>query len=341
MDSLASIIASLADLPAADVAAMDAARARDAVLTKPAGSLGRLEELAVWYKGWRAATALQSVRIVIFAGNHGVTRHGVSAYPSDVTVEMVKNFTAGGAAINQLAKSVGATLSVTPLELDRPTADMTAAPAMSDTEFAAAFKAGAGTVDATDDLIAIGEMGIGNTTAAAAIATALFGGGAARWTGRGTGVDDAGHARKVTVIEQAVACHRESVQDSPLEALRCLGGRELAAMAGAVVAARQARIPVLVDGFVASAAVAPLQLQQPGALDHCQFAHVSAEPGHRRLLDHLRRRALLDLDLRLGEASGAALAVPLVRAALAVHHGMASFAEAGVSTATAETGVSE
>jgi nicotinate-nucleotide--dimethylbenzimidazole phosphoribosyltransferase len=299
------------DLPSADADAAALAAARQSELTKPPGSLGRLEEMVVWLARWqgRSMPRLDHVDILVFAGNHGVTKQGVSAYPAEVTAQMVANFSAGGAAINQLARTVGATLRVVPLSLEQPKADFTRAP----------------------DLVCLGEMGIGNTTAAAALAAALFGGGS-RWAGRGTGVDEAGLARKRAAIEAGLARHAALLHD-PLAGAAALGGRELAAILGATLAARQRRIPVLLDGFVCVAAVAPLAKLRADALDHAMAAHVSAEAAHRMLLSELGLEPLLDLGLRLGEGTGAALAVSLLRAALACHAGMATFTEAGVANA--------
>ena len=321
--------ACIASAPGDDVAAA-AVAARQATLTKPAGSLGRLEEIVAWLARWqgRATPLLDRVEILVFAGNHGVVAQGVSPFPAAVTAQMVGNFAAGGAAINQLAKLVGATLRVVPIELDRPTADFTLAPAMDAAAFAAAFAAGRDAVGEGTDMLCLGEMGIGNTTAAAALAAALFGGGGADWVGRGTGIDDAGLARKTAAIDRALALHATA---DPLRAAACLGGRELAAILGACVAARAAGVPVLLDGFVCTAAAAPLAVLASGGLDHAMVAHVSAEAGHRRLVAALGQAPLLDLGMRLGEGSGAALAVSLMRAALACHVGMATFAEASVS----------
>ena len=316
--------------PPGDAAAAAAVAARQDTLTKPPGSLGRLEALVAWLARWqgRAVPRLDTVRVLVFAGNHGVVAQGVSPYPAAVTAQMVANFAAGGAAINQLASVAGASLQVVPLALDTPTADVSLAPATSEAEFATALAAGWDAVAPPTDLLCLGEMGIGNTTAAAALCTGLFGG--TGWAGRGTGIDDAGLARKQQVVDRAAALH---AGHDPLELARRLGGRELAAILGAVAAARQRRIPVLLDGFVCTAAAAPLAKLAPGALDHCLAAHVSAETGHRRLLAALGMQPLLDLGMRLGEASGAALAVPLLRGALACHTGMATFAEAAVATA--------
>ncbi|WPZ16761.1 nicotinate-nucleotide--dimethylbenzimidazole phosphoribosyltransferase (plasmid) [Nitratireductor rhodophyticola] len=318
--------------PAGDDDAAQAATARQAVLTKPPGSLGRLEETSILMARWqgREKPALDRVHVLIFAGSHGVTARGVSAFPAEVTAQMVANFSAGGAAINQLAKQAGASLTVTPLEIERPTADFTQAPAMDEADFLKAVQTGFDAVPEGADLISLGEMGIGNTTAAAALAAALFGGRGADWVGRGTGVDDAGLSRKAEAVDAALACHGEALSD-PLEALRRVGGRELAAMFGAALSARQKRIPLLLDGFVCGAAVAPLARLGEDGLAHAIAGHVSAEPGHRKLLAELGLRPLLDLDMRLGEGSGACLAINILRGALACHNGMATFAEAGVS----------
>ena len=322
----------LENLPGPNEDAASAARARDANLTKPAGSLGRLEEIAAWLAAWQGCDppALDDVRILVFAGNHGVTARGVSAFPSEVTVQMVANFAAGGAAINQLARAFGATLDVLALDLDRPTRDFTSDAAMDEAECAAAFGAGYDAVTAGTDALIVGEMGIGNTTAAAALSCALFGGAPADWTGPGTGVAADGVALKAKVVSDAMTLHGAALAD-PVEALRRVGGRELAAMAGAVLAARHLHIPVILDGFVATAAVAALERARPGALDHCIAGHVSAEPGHRRLLDALGKAPLLSLGMRLGEGSGAAVALGVLRAAVATHAGMATFEEAAVS----------
>ncbi len=318
-------------LPAGDADAAVSVRERQAHLTKPPGSLGELEDLVAWLATWqrRPMPRLERVDILVFAGNHGVTAQGVSPYPPEVTAQMVANFAHGGAAINQLAQNAGAALTVTPLDLATPTADFSVAPAMTEAEFLAAVATGHDAVAPDADLIALGEMGIGNTTAAATLAAALFGGSGERWAGRGTGVDDAGLARKRAAIDAALTRHKAALTD-PLHAAMIVGGRELAAILGAALAARRHGIPVLLDGFVSTAAAAPLAAMTPGGLDHARVAHCSAEAGHRALVAALGQTALLDLRMRLGEASGAALAIPLVRAALACHAGMATFAEAGV-----------
>ncbi|WP_151718662.1 nicotinate-nucleotide--dimethylbenzimidazole phosphoribosyltransferase [Gemmobacter serpentinus] len=330
--SLAAFRALLQTLPLSESGAEAAARARNMQLTKPPGALGRLEDLAIWYAGWRgdARPRVTRPQVIVFAGNHGVTARGVSAFPAEVTVQMVANFRAGGAAINQLARCFGAEMSVQALDLDRPTADLTQGPAMSEDDLVAALAAGWQAVNPQADLLVVGEMGIGNTTSAAAIACALFGGEAREWTGRGTGLDDAGLALKTQVVAEGLAANPAR---DPLEVLRCLGGREIAAMAGAIARAHAERIPVILDGFICTAAAAVLAQAAEGALDHCVAGHASAEAAHRALLSRLGKAPLLELGLRLGEGSGAALAIGIVQAAVACHSGMATFAEAGVSGA--------
>lgn len=321
----------LRNVPGPDEAAKQGAADRNGQLTKPPGALGRLEDLAIWYAGWRgdARPQIEAPQVIVFAGNHGVTAQGVSAFPPEVTVQMVMNFEHGGAAINQLAKAAGAKMTVHALDLDRPTADFTKAPAMSEAELLTALQTGWNAVDPIADLLVVGEMGIGNTTPAAAIACALFGGEAADWTGRGTGVDDAGLANKTRVVAEGVALHGAS--GDGLEILRCLGGREIAAMAGAIAAARVLRIPVILDGFICTSAAACLERLAPGALDHAVAGHQSAEGAHAAMLTKLDKAPLLSLGLRLGEGSGAALAINILKSAVACHSGMATFAEAGVA----------
>ncbi len=331
-ETLSDIAVLLRDLPGPDADAQRRAADRDAQLTKPPGALGRLEDLAQWYCGWRGdpRPEINRAQIVIFAGNHGVTARGVSAFPADVTAQMVENFRQGGAAINQLARSFGAQLDVHPLSLERPTADFTLGPAMQEAELIAALRRGWQAVDGQADLLVTGEMGIGNTTSAAAIALALFGGRAEDWTGAGTGLGADGIALKARVVTEALERNAHARGDG-LQALRCLGGRELAAMAGAILRARHLRIPVILDGFICSAAASCLQAVSPDALDHCLAGHVSAEAAHAALLAQIGKTPLLSLGMRLGEGSGAALAIAVLKGALACHSGMATFAEAGVS----------
>lgn len=330
--TVAAFEAALTDLTASDTMAAEAARERQSQLTKPLGSLGRLEDIAVFLAGWqrRSRPTLVNAKAVIFAGNHGVTVHGVSAFPAEVTAQMVGNFKGGGAAINALASAAGLELKIVALDLDRPTADFTIAPAMTEAECLAALSAGAEAVDADLDLLVVGEMGIGNSTAAAALCLRSFGGSATEWVGPGTGIDQSGIARKISVVEQAVTFHADAPA-TPFETLRRVGGREIVAIAGAILEARRLRVPVVLDGFISCAALAPIAAACPDITDHCIAGHRSTEPGHGRLLDRLGLTPLLNLDMRLGEGSGAAVAVMVIRSALAAHNGMATFAEAGVS----------
>ena len=322
----------LNELPGPDDQAAKMAAAREPQLTKPEGSLGRLEELSKWLCTWQGGhpPRMKRPRCVVFAGNHGVASLGVSAFPSEVTFQMVANFRSGGAAINQLCKTFDIDLEVCEMALDVPTADFTKGPAMGDEECAEAMAFGMDMVKDKTDVLCLGEMGIGNTTPAAAICHALFGGSAALWTGPGTGVEGEALGRKTAVVADSVLLHKTDMTDA-IEVLRYLGGRELAAIAGAVIGARLKGVPVLLDGYVSTAAAAPLQAFMPGALDHCQVAHNSVEPGHIKLAESIGKRPLLEMDMRLGEASGAALAVGLLRAAVSCHTGMATCAEAGVS----------
>lgn len=318
-------------LPQTDAQSFAAATARNGQLTKPPGALGRLEDLAIWYAGWRGVDTprIENPQIIVFAGNHGVAAQGVSAFPAEVTEQMVLNFQHGGAAINQLARTFGAKLDVHALTLDQPTADFTKAAAMSEPEVIHALDAGWHAVDETADVVIVGEMGIGNTTSAAALAAACFGGAAADWVGRGTGVDDHGLAIKQRVVSEGLALHGSAADG--LDKLRCLGGREVAAMAGAILRARLLRIPVLLDGFICCAAAGSLAKTSGDALDHCAAGHHSAEGAHEQLLRELGKTPLLSLGLRLGEASGAALSLGVLKGAVACLSGMATFAEAGVS----------
>lgn len=322
----------LKDLPEADAEAVAACRSREGQLTKPPGALGRLERVSEWLCAWQGQhpPRTERVMVAVFAGNHGVVAQGVAAYPAAVTAQMVANFQADGAAVNQICRTFGLGLKVFELALELPTRDITEDAALDEAACAATMAYGMEAIANGCDLLCVGEMGIGNTTIAAAICHALYGGAAEDWVGPGTGVDAAGIARKADAVRRAVALHRSQTAD-PLEVLRRLGGRELAAMAGAILAARLQRVPVLLDGYVATAAAAILHAVTPNALDHCLAGHRSAEPAHSKLLALLGKEPLLDLGMRLGEASGAALAAGLVKAAADLHNGMATFASAGVS----------
>lgn len=317
------------DLPRPDAQAQAGAAARQAQLTKPPGSLGRLEDLACFMAGWQATDRPQITRAqaLVFAGNHGVCAQGVNPFPQAVTALMVQNFARGGAAINQLCAVAGAELQVVPLQLDQPTADITAGPALTTADCLQALNTGAAAVDPGTDVLILGEMGIGNSTISAALSLALMGGAAQDWVGAGTGSDADGQALKARVIEQAAARHAGL---DPLATLAALGGREQAALCGAVLAARLARVPVILDGYICTAAVIALHKARADALDHCLVGHLSREPGHARLCAALGKTPLLDLGMALGEGTGAALALGVLRGALACHTGMATFAEAGI-----------
>lgn len=334
-----------------DEEAMAAARARQASLTKPAGSLGRLEALSVQLAGiaGQALPRVDRKAVIVLAGDHGVTAEGVSAYPSEVTAQMVLNFLGGGAAVNVLARQVGARVVVVdvgvagdlpahpdlvPAKVARGTASFLRGPAMSREQAAQAIAAGAGVVAAEAgrglDLLATGEMGIGNTTPASAIAAVYTGLPVAQVTGRGTGVDDAGLARKVEVIEAALALHRPD-PDDPLGVLAAVGGFEIGAIAGVCLAAAAHRVPVVVDGFISAAGALIAAALCPAARPYMIASHLSVEQGHGPLWKALGLEPLLALDLRLGEGSGAVLAMHLVEAACRILGEMATFEDAGVS----------
>ena len=321
----------LRNLPGPDTSALAVARERDSQLTKPAGALGRLEEIAFWLAAWTGRSPQVTRPLVaIFAGNHGVTAQGVSPFPSSVTAQMVENFAAGGAAINQICVANDLGLKIFDLALEVPTGDISVEAAMDERTCAATMAFGMEAIAGGTDLLCIGEMGIGNTTIAAAIFYGLYGGSAVDWVGPGTGSEGEVLARKIAAVETAVALHKAHLDD-PLELLRRLGGREIAAMAGAILAARMERIPVLIDGYVATAAAAVLHAANPSALDHCLIGHVSAEPGHMAAIEKLGKTPLLALGMRLGEGTGAALAAGIVKAAAQCHSGMATFSQAGVA----------
>lgn len=306
----------LSTLPGPDEAAGDAVRARAADILRPAGALARLDELAAWTAEWQGTSqpAVARPAALIFAADHGVAAAGVSKYPIEVTGAMLQAFRAHQSTVTAFAATVGASVQAVDVGVGRPTGDIRVECALSTERFEECVAAGRDAVAALDaDLLVIGEMGIGNTTAAAAVAGALGGGESAGWVGRGTGIDDEGLARKQAAVEAAVA--RIAGLTDPLEILREVGGAELVAMAAAVVAARHRRLPVLLDGYVTTAAVLPLVHVASGALDHCRVGHCSAEPGHRRLVAQLGMEPLLDLGMRLGEGSGAMAAVPLLRMA--------------------------
>ncbi|MDQ2076734.1 nicotinate-nucleotide--dimethylbenzimidazole phosphoribosyltransferase [Marinimicrobium sp. ABcell2] len=326
------------------------ARARQAQLTKPQGSLGSLESIAEQFAAWQgvAIPSLNQVRLRVFAADHGVAAQGVSAFPQSVTVQMVSNFCAGGAAVSVLSRVCDAEFRVVNMGCVSPvdtnellddcaiapgTADFTLGPAMSPDQLARALDVGRAQVaEGEFDLFIGGEMGIGNTTSASALLAALLGLSVERVTGPGTGIDAAGLERKQAVIARALTLHGPELT-RPLETLQRLGGFEITALAGAYIACGQRGIPVLVDGFISSVAALAACRIQPALQSWLMFAHQSREPGHRLLLKFLQAEPLLALNMRLGEASGAALAVPILQSALTLHREMATFSEAGVSRA--------
>ena len=327
-----AVLKVLETAPARDEQSASAIRERAADVLRPTGALARLDEVCAWLASWQRTTkpAVMKPAVVVFVADHGVTTEGVSAYPAEVTVAMLRALQEGVATAAAMSRSVGAELRVVDVGVGVPTGNIAVEPAMSDDRFQASFDVGRDAVADLDcDLLIFGEMGIGNTTPAAAVAATLFGGPAEEWTGRGTGVDDETWSRKVAAVEAARA--RIPADASPLEILRQVGGAELAAIAGAMVEARARSIPVLLDGFVVTAAVAPLAVLHAGALDNAIAGHRSPEPGHGMLLDKLGLEPLLDLGMRLGEASGALAALPIVRLAATVVVDVATFEEWGLT----------
>ncbi len=325
-------------MPGPDEAAVETVRLRERQLTKPAGSLGRLEWLTEWLAAWqgKAPPTVDRPLVCVFAASHGVAARGVSAYPSEVNRQMLENFAAGGAAINQICASLGLGFKVFDLAIDMPTNDITEREAMDERACVASMAFGMEAIARGTDLLAVGEMGIGNTTVAAAIYAALYGGEVPHWVGRGTGIDDEGLKRKVAAVEGAIARHKDHLKD-PLEILRRLGGREIAAIAGAILAARLQRIPVILDGYIATAGAAILHAIHPSTIDHCIAGHLSAEGAHQDVLQRLGKIPLLALGMRLGEGSGAALAAGIVKTTAALHRDMATFEQARVSERLSST----
>jgi len=337
--SLVSLVSMLSPIEPPDEDFAKRARARQRELTKPPGSLGKLESIAIRLAAIQRQDRPTSFgrRVVVFAANHGITEEGVSPYPSEVTAQMMKNFAEGGAAINALAREAQADVVVVDVGVERGTRNFAREPAMTEEEMHGAFERGReearraraeGVV-----LLGLGEMGIGNTTAASAVAAALTGLPPSLVTGAGTGLDEAGRRHKCEVIEKALGLHKLSPRE-PLEVLRSVGGLEIAALAGLSLEAASQRLAVVVDGFIASAAFAVAAKLDPGVKDYAFFSHLSTEPGHRALLAFLGVEPLLDLGLRLGEGTGAALAMPVLGAAVAAHNEIATFKGAGVSDKT-------
>ena len=273
---------------------------------------------------------MDNFKCIIFAGNHGMAKKNVSAYPSEVTKQMVTNFRNGGAAINQLCQLANISLSIIPIYLKKPTKDFSLEKAMSEDETYSAMEKGFNAVPSNCDLLVLGEMGIANTTAATAISCALFKGSVKKWTGYGSGVCKQKLKNKISVIETALKLHGKKF-DNVCEILATFGGREMAAIAGSVIAARVFGIPVLLDGFISTAAAATLTLFKKNMLDHCLISHLSSEPGHKGIILKLKKEPIIDLNMRLGEGSGGAIAALIIRAALITHNQMATFSDAGIS----------
>ena len=303
-------------------------------LTKPPGSLGRLEELALraGLIQQRSMPEIRSKAMLIFCANHGVAEEGVSAYPPEVTRQMMANFHAGGAAINVLCRHFGIEPIIVDIGVDNPTRNFAREPAMTRDEVLEAMEIGRGYAKSSFDILGAGEMGIANTTAAAALLCAFTGLDPAEAAGRGTGLDDAGMERKILAIRRAMALHRPDPSDA-LGVLAALSGREIAAIAGLILGAAEQRKIVMLDGFISCSAALVVQAMQPGALDCVLFAHCSAEQGHQKMLEALAARPLLDLGMRLGEGTGAAFGIALVEASVRLYREMATFAGAGVSSA--------
>ena len=317
-------------MPKRNIAIEAAARAHQDKLTKPPGSLGMLEDLAVFLASWQSKERpiIENAQAIIFAGNHGICEHGVSPYPQEVTHLMVSNFENGGAAMNQLCSLNGVELKVKSLSLDTPTQDFTQTAAMSMGELLDAMSEGALAVNKDANIILLGDMGIGNSTVSSALAASIFGGNVAEWVGAGTGANKKGISRKISVIEAGISKHGACAD---LSAILAFGGREQAAICGAILAARSASIPVLLDGFICTAAAAPLYAISSSLLDHCLVGHKSEELGHPKLLQAMNKTPILDLDMRLGEGTGAALALSILKGAVACHNHMATFEAAGIT----------
>lgn len=312
------------DLPTRDETAAAQVRTQFQKMRKPKASLGRLEEIAEWLAAWTGRPpAVTRPLVAIFAGNHGVTRRNISPRQQDATAEMVEMCAAGGAAINQICVAHDLGLKVFDLALHLPTADLVEDAALDERGCAATMAFGMEAIAGGIDVIAIGDLGVGNSTVAAAMLAALYGGSGADWVGPGSGAGPDMIARKAAVVDAALAFHGKNLKD-PFEVLRRVGGREFAAIAGAILAARTEKVAVVLDGFAATAAAAVLHVANPAALDHCLAGHVSSEPGHTKALERLGMKPVLDLGMAHGEATGAGLALGVVKAAALVHSGMSA-----------------
>lgn len=335
--SLDQIRELLRDLPVSNNSAMFAARTREATLLKQPGALGRIEELTEWLCGWQGhhPPTADRCQVAIFVGSHGITAEDFSAFPAEVTEQTVEAFTGGTAAINQLCQMQAYELKIYEVAVEIPTRNFLKQPAMEDDECAEAMAFGMSAVEEGVDLLCLGEMGVGNTLSAAAVCHGLYGQSAELWIGSGFGAGHGTINNNIRMVREGVAMHKHCMTDA-LEVLRHVGGRELAAIAGAIIAARMNRIPIVLDGYACTAAAAVLQAINPTALDHCVVGHVSAEEGHTKLLALLKKDALLNLGIRLGEGLGAALAVSILHAAAACHNGMGLFDQLRISTTNSD-----
>ncbi|MET3590261.1 nicotinate-nucleotide--dimethylbenzimidazole phosphoribosyltransferase [Bartonella silvatica] len=323
----------LTNLPTADAFSITLAKKRQAKLTQAQGALGKLGDIAVWYAGWRGEEKpfIKRPLVAIFSGNHGVIEEKVTPFPQSMTQQMVKNFSSGGAAINQICVTYDLGLKIFDLALEYPTVNITKDAAMDECSAAATMAFGMESIAGGTDLLCIGEMGIGNTTIASALCFALFGGVVEEWTGGGMGSQGEFYQRKIAAVKTAVSLHKDYLND-PFEIMRRLGGREIAAMVGAILAARMEKVPVILDGFVATAAAAVLYKMHPQALDHTLVGHISSEPAHRKLLTKIGKEPLLDLKMCLGEGTGAAIAAGIVKAAVLTHAKMAILEQENLTT---------
>ncbi|GAA5106819.1 nicotinate-nucleotide--dimethylbenzimidazole phosphoribosyltransferase [Bartonella jaculi] len=318
----------LTNLPVADEFSIILAKKRQISLTKEQGALGKLGDIAVWYAGWRGVEKPIVTRplVAIFSGNHGITDENITPFPQSITQKMVQNFATGGGAINQICIAYDLGLKIFDLALEYPTMNITKDAAMDERSAAATMAFGMESIAGGTDLLCIGEMGVGNTTIASALCLALFGGEVEEWIGSEIEAEEKFYQRKIAAVKTAVSLHKHYFND-PFEIMRRLGGREIAAMVGAILAARMEKIPVILDGFVATAAAAILYKMHPRVLDHTLVGHVSSEPAHRKLLEKIGKEPLLDLGIRLGEGTGAAMAAGIVKAAVLTHAQMAIFAQ--------------
>ena len=332
VNSLADIFKLLDGAPTCSKELKEKALERQKNLLKPANSLGQLEDIAVFLSSWGKKTMkdMEKISSIVFAGNHGVCRQAVNPFPQEVTFQMVETFKSGKAAINKICELNEINLEVIPIDLDKPTADISVGPAMDEMEFVESFNIGLSAVSESMDLVTLGEMGIGNTTIASALCYHFFNNEVSQWVGPGTGSTQDQIIHKGEIIKRAVKTNKQSIE-RPLDAGIFLGGREQAAICGAVIAAKHYSVPVILDGFICTAAVLPIFFERKDILDHCLIGHSSKEPGHDLLLKMLEKKPILNLNMALGEGSGAALATSIVKAAFKCHVEMATFEDSGVS----------